>query len=165
MLNITIRILGIDELNDFRTIRLSALAKAPQMFGSTYEIEVLKPYSFFESCLSSSIVFGVYHKDKIIGLATLTREGGMKLSHKASLSSVFIEPEFQRQGIATKLLRTIIAYSKEQVEQILLNVADDNQSAIHLYQKNGFQTYGVELKALKNDTRYTDELLMKLFLF
>lgn len=35
MLDITIRILSVDELNDFRTIRLSALAKAPQMFGST----------------------------------------------------------------------------------------------------------------------------------
>lgn len=86
------------------------------------------------------------------------------MSHKAVLSSVFIEPEFQRQGIANELLRVVIAYCKAQVEQILLTVADDNQPAINLYQKFGFQVYGLEKNALKNDTKYTDELLMKLFL-
>ncbi|NNP77339.1 GCN5 family acetyltransferase [Acinetobacter sp. Ac_3412] len=165
MLNIEIKILSVNELNDFRTIRLSALAKAPEMFGSTYRIEVVKPLSFFENCLSSSTVFGVYYNDKIIGLATLTREVATKLAHKAYLSSVFIEPEFQRQGVADRLLTTVIEHSKEYLEQILLIVADDNQPAIKLYQKFGFQTYGVESKALKNNAEYTDEILMKLFLF
>lgn len=164
MLDIEIKILGVDELNDFRTIRLSALAKAPAMFGSTYALEVIKPSSFFQSCLSGSMIFGVYHQDQIIGLATLTQERGIKLAHKAVLSSVFIEPEFQSQGIATALLRAVIAYSQAQVEQVLLSVAANNQSAIKLYQKMGFEVYGVEKKALKNNNEYTDELLMKLFL-
>lgn len=165
MLNIEIKILSVNELNNFRSIRLSALAKAPEMFGSTYSIEAVKPLSFFENCLSSSTIFGVYYKDKIIGLAALTREVATKLSHKAYLSSVFVEPEFQGLGIANKLLATVIEHSKEYVEQILLIVADDNQPAIKLYQKFGFQTYGVESKALKNNAEYIDELLMKLFLF
>lgn len=86
------------------------------------------------------------------------------MAHKAVLCSVFIEPEFQSQGIATALLRDVIAYSQAQVEQVLLTVAADNQSAIKLYQKMGFEMYGVEKKALKNNNEYTNELLMKLFL-
>ena len=164
MLDIEIKILGVDELNDFRGIRLSALAKAPAMFGSTYDVEIVKPLSFFQSCLSNSTIFGVYHKDKIIGLAALIQESGIKLAHKAVLSSVFIEPEFQSQGIATALLRAVIAYSQAQVEQVLLTAAADNQSAIKLYQKMSFEVYGVDKKALKNNNEYTDELLMKLFL-
>ncbi len=62
------------------------------------------------------------------------------------------------------MLTTVIEHSKEYLEQILLIVADDNQPAIKLYQKFGFQTYGVESKALKNNAEYTDEILMKLFL-
>jgi len=46
----------------------------------------------------------------------------------------------------------------------LLTVAADNQSAIKLYQNMGFEMYGMEKKALKNNNEYTDELLMKLFL-
>ena len=163
MLNIEIKILGVSNLKDFRTIRLSALEKSPKMFGSTYIVEVVKPLMFFEACLSNSTVFGVYHKNEIIGLAILTQEMGAKFSHKAYLSSVFIEPEFQQKGVASKLLNTIIEYSKKHVEQILLTVADDNKLAIHLYEKFGFQTYGIEQKALKDNDGYINEILMKLF--
>lgn len=164
MLNIEIKVLSVTELEDFRTIRLSALKKSPKMFGSSYTAEKEKPLAFFETCLSNSTIFGVYHKNKIIGLATFTQEIGAKFSHKAYLSSVFIEPEFQQKGIASKLLNTIIKYSKSHVEQILLTVADDNKSAIHLYKKFGFQEYGLEQKALKDNDKYIDEILMKLFL-
>lgn len=163
MLNIEIKILSINEVNGFRTIRLSALKNSPEMFGSTYAIEVEKPTVFFENCLSNSIVFGVYYENKIIGLATFTQENGIKFSHKADLSSVFIEPEFQRKGVAGQLLTAVIEYSKKHVEQILLTVATDNKAAIHLYEKLGFQTYGIEVKALKDKGKYIDEVLMKLF--
>jgi len=49
MLNIEIKILSVNELNDFRTIRLSALEKSPRMFGSTYVAEVAKPPIFLKS--------------------------------------------------------------------------------------------------------------------
>lgn len=164
MLDIEIKILSVDELDDFRTIRLSALKQSPKMFGSTYAVEIEKPLSFFENCLSNSTVFGAYHQDTIVGLATLTQEIGAKFSHKAHLSSVFIEPAFQQKGIASVLLRTVIQYSQQHVEQILLTVANDNKPALILYEKLGFQSYGVELKALKDKDGYIDEILMKLFL-
>lgn len=164
MLNIEIKTLEMNDVQDFRTIRLSALEKSPKMFGSTYLAELDKSLIFFEACLSNSSVLGVYHKNKIIGLATLTQEVGAKFAHKAHLSSVFIEPEFQQKGIATMLLNTIIKYSKNNVEQILLTVADDNKPAIQLYEKCGFQTYGIEQKALKDNDEYIDERLMKLFM-
>ncbi|ALF58880.1 GNAT family N-acetyltransferase [Psychrobacter urativorans] len=164
MLNVKIKILSVDESNDFRTIRLSALEKSPEMFGSTYIAEVEKPLVFFKSCLSSSTVFGAYYKNKIIGLATLTQENGIKFSHKASLSSVFIETEFQKKGVASILLSAIIEYSEKHVEQILLTVADDNKPAIHLYKKFGFETYGIETQAMKVNGQYTDEILMKRFM-
>ena len=151
MLNLKIKILSVDESNDFRTIRLSALEKSPEMFGSTYIAEIEKPLDFFKDCLSNSTVFGAYQKNKIIGLATLTQENGIKFSHKASLSSVFIEPEFQKN-------------SEKHVEQILLTVADDNKPAIHLYKKFGFETYGIETQAMKDNGQYTNEVLMKRFM-
>ena len=165
MLNIKVKILNVDESNEFRTVRLSALKKSPEMFGSTYIAEVDKPLGFFENCLLSSTVFGAYHENRIIGLATLTQENGIKFSHKASLSSVFIEPEFQQKGVASNLLSAVIEHSKKYVEQILLTVADDNKPATHLYKKFGFETYGIEIKAMKDNGQYIDEILMKRFIF
>ncbi|WP_353173648.1 GNAT family N-acetyltransferase [Acinetobacter rudis] len=163
MLDIDIKTLSVNELEDFKAIRLSALEKSPKMFGSTYSAEVGKPLIFFEACLLNSTVFAVYHQNIIIGLATLTQELGAKFSHKAYLSSVFIEPEFQQKGVASRLLKAVIEYSQKHVEQILLTVASDNEPAIHLYKKLGFQIYGLEQKALKDGSEYIDEVLMKLF--
>ena len=78
--------------------------------------------------------------------------------------SVFIEPEFQKKGVASILLSAIIEYSEKHVEQILLTVADDNKPAIHLYKKFGFETYGIEIQAMKDNGRYIDEILMKRFM-
>lgn len=57
----------------------------------------------------------------------------------------------------------VIEYSKKHVEQILLTVADDNKPAIHLYKKFGFETYGIETQAMKDNGQYIDEILMKRF--
>ncbi|GAF61906.1 hypothetical protein JCM18903_1947 [Psychrobacter sp. JCM 18903] len=54
-------------------------------------------------------------------------------------------------------------YSKKYVEQILLTVADDNKPAINFYKNFGFQTYGIEPMALKDNEEYIDEILMKCF--
>ena len=42
-----IRRLGAADVQDFREIRLSALKKAPEMFGSVYEHEEKKPMEAF----------------------------------------------------------------------------------------------------------------------
>lgn len=163
MLKIEIKILTASEVEAFRAIRLSALEKSPQMFGSSYALEVVKPVEFFENCLLNSTVFGVYHQNQMIGVAALTQEKVAKLAHKAHLSSVFIAPEYRQNGVASKLLQAIVEYSRQHVEQILLSVAEGNNSAIHLYEKFGFRRYGVEQKALKEEGEYLDEILMKLF--
>ena len=66
--------------------------------------------------------------------------------------------------MASILLSAIIEYSEKYVEQILLTVADDNKPAIHLYKKFGFETYGIETQAMKDNGRYIDEILMKRFM-
>nr|WP_305887630.1 GNAT family protein [Staphylococcus ureilyticus] len=49
------------------------------------------------------------------------------------------------------------------VKTIGLSVLTENQSAIKLYEKLGFQKYGTEPKALYDGKRYYDEDLMVLF--
>jgi RimJ/RimL family protein N-acetyltransferase len=46
------------------------------------------------------------------------------------------------------------------VELIQLAVVSDNEAARRLYQRLGFVEYGIEKKALKQDGRYYDEVLM-----
>ena len=164
-MNITIKILSPQNVNDFKKIRLSALLQAPEMFGSTYTTEVTHQDIYFKNCLLNSIAFAAYHDKDIIGIAVLVRESAIRIAHKAHLASVFIEPKFQQKGIAHILLNTAIKHARaQQIEQILLTVVEDNMIAINLYKKLGFQIYGTEISALKDQDKYTNEILMKLFL-
>ena len=135
------------------------------MFGSTYTTEVTHQDIYFKNCLLNSIAFAAYHDKDIIGIAVLVRESAIRIAHKAHLASVFIEPKFQQKGIAHILLNTVIKHARaQQIEQILLTVVEDNIIAINLYKKLGFQIYGTEISALKDQDKYTNEILMKLFL-
>lgn len=46
-------------------------------------------------------------------------------------------------------------------EQLELGVFEDNTEAIHIYEKFGFQKYGVQPRAFKlKDGTYRDEIIM-----
>jgi ribosomal protein S18 acetylase RimI-like enzyme len=50
------------------------------------------------------------------------------------------------------------------VQQLTLSVVQGNDAALALYKRCGFETYGVEPRALKSTTGYADEVLMVRFL-
>lgn len=162
MLDIKIRRLQAEDVEDFRVIRLAALKKNPEMFGSFYALEVEKPLQFFADRLTRCVVFGAYSDGRIVGVMVFKQAEGIKDAHKASLTGVFVEPEFRGQGIANALLKAVIDHGSNQVEQILLTVVADNNAAISLYKKFGFEPYGVEPRALKTEQGYLDEMLMVL---
>ncbi|EAA1423746.1 N-acetyltransferase, partial [Salmonella enterica subsp. enterica] len=120
----------------FGEIRLSALKKAPEMFGSVYEHEEKKPMEAFAERLRDAVAFGAYIDGEIIGLSVFKQEDGPKDAHKAHLSGVFVEPEQRGRGVAGMLLRAVIDYGREHVEQIMLTVAEGNEAAINLYQRS-----------------------------
>jgi ribosomal protein S18 acetylase RimI-like enzyme len=162
MLDIKIRRLQAEDVEDFRVIRLAALKKSPEMFGSFYALEVEKPLQFFADRLTHCAIFGAYSGGSIVGVMVFKQAEGIKDAHKASLTGVFVEPEFRGQGIANALLKAVIDHGSNQVEQILLTVVADNDTAISLYKRFGFEPYGVEPRALKTEQGYLDEMLMVL---
>lgn len=90
----------------------------------------------FAERLRDAVAFGAYIDGEIIGLSVFKQEDGPKDAHKAHLSGVFVEPEQRGRGVAGMLLRAVIDYGREHVEQIMLTVAEGNEAAINLYQRS-----------------------------
>jgi RimJ/RimL family protein N-acetyltransferase len=63
-------------------------------------------------------------------------------------------------GVARRLVKTTIEFARDRVERIQLSVVSDNEQARQLYERLGFLVHGIEKKALKQDGRYYDEVLM-----
>ncbi|HEX2950281.1 MAG TPA: N-acetyltransferase, partial [Armatimonadota bacterium] len=75
----------------------------------------------------------------------------------ARILSIAVDPNFQGHGIGTGLVRCGLEYLKQQgVPFVRLEVRPDNLSAIHLYEKFGF-----EKKGMTRDSQGTWLIMLK----
>ncbi|MGN1092936.1 MAG: GNAT family N-acetyltransferase, partial [Monoglobaceae bacterium] len=62
-----------------------------------------------------------------------------------------VHPDYRREGIARKMLDTVINICKEKkIERLCLEVKESNISAIKLYESFGFKTDGVRKRYYQN---------------
>jgi putative acetyltransferase len=74
-------------------------------------------------------------------------------------------PEYRAKGIGTRLMQATLAKAKEfGLEKVELHVYSNNNAAIALYRKMGFEEEGLIKKYRKLDGGYTDCLLFAKFL-
>ena len=72
-------------------------------------------------------------------------------------------PSFRGRGIGTNLIRTTLDEARyKKLERVELTVHADNERAIRLYKKVGFQTEGLMRDAVCIDGRDVDSILMAL---
>ena len=100
--------------------------------------------------------------DEVIGDLGVTQvRNSFKYQHRAYMG-MSIQEEYCNAGLGSLMLEMAINQAKENgFEQLELGVFEDNKRAIHLYEKYGFQQYGVQPRAFKlKDGTYRDELIM-----
>lgn len=144
----------------YRDIRLEGLRCNPEAFGSTFEAENARPLTFFADRIGGSQTFGAFHGSELVAVAGLLIHEGQKEAHKGLLVGMYVRPSARRAGVGRRLVETIVEFALQQVELIQLAVVSDNEQARRLYERLGFVEYGIERKALKQNGRYYDEVLM-----
>ena len=159
-----VRLLAAADAARYRDIRLEGLKQIPEAFGSTFTHESEKPPSWFAERIKLGNVFGAFVEDDLRGVAGFWQQEGPKVSHKATLWGMYVRPSARNSGLGRRLVEAVIAHASGRVEQLLLTVVSDNEAAHRLYRTMGFTEYGRELRALKQDERYYDEILMVRFL-
>lgn len=100
-------------------------------------------------------------EEKIIGAAGLTVYSNPRLRHSASIG-IMVHKDFQHKGVGTKLMEAIIDISDNWLMLIRteLSVFADNEKAINLYKKFGFEVEGTKKMAVIRNGSYADELIM-----
>lgn len=84
-----------------------------------------------------------------------------KYKHRAYMG-ISIQKEFCNCGLGSKMVEIAVEQARKNgFEQIELGVFSDNERAIHLYEKCGFKSYGIQPRAYKlKDGTYRDEVIM-----
>lgn len=162
---IEIRTLGEADALAWWHLRWKALRNEPFSFGKSVEEHEATSVELTASRLREtplSFTLGAFSGSALIGIATFMREDTKKERHKGRVFGVYVAPGFRRAGVGEALISALIAKAREDssLEQILLAVTANGGAAERLYNRCGFETYGVEPRALKIGTEYADEKYM-----
>jgi ribosomal protein S18 acetylase RimI-like enzyme len=160
---VQIRLLTPTDAALYRQIRLEGLRTHPQAFSSTFAHERDQPLAWFEERLATSDIFGAFLEDELAGVAGFRRRDGTASEHKAVLWGMYVRSAARHLGLGKRLVDAVTAHAAERVEQLQLTVVAENEAALRLYTRAGFVEYGREVRGLKQDGRYFDEVLMTLF--
>ncbi|MDF2535975.1 MAG: hypothetical protein K0R18_2134 [Bacillales bacterium] len=97
----------------------------------------------------------------IIGHIGLIVASNPRKRHSASFG-LMVHKDYQRIGVGNALLETIIDVSDNWLKlvRIELTVFVDNEKAIKLYEKFGFEKEGIIRKGAIRNGEYVDEMLM-----
>jgi ribosomal protein S18 acetylase RimI-like enzyme len=145
----------------FRDIRLSAFRFAEDSFASSLAEELAKSTDWFETRVQQDAIFVARDASVILGVVGLSAKTGSKEAHKGFVYSMFVLPEARGRGVGQALLAALIEEAKARFESVQLIVVSTNASAVALYRRAGFESYGLEPRALKTAAGvYTDDLLM-----
>ena len=163
---LNIRSLGPEDLDLFWPVRLLALQESPEAFGASYEeSKKLRPEDVVKRLNpeNGSFVLGAFDGE-LVGITGFARQDSLKGCHKGTIWGVYVVPSARGRGIARVMMEEALRRCRavEGLEEVMLAVVTTNETARGLYKSLGFETYGVEPRALKIEGRYYDDELMVL---
>lgn len=154
---------------DYRELRLESLKLYPNSFGARYAVEKqsakLSYQKYIETSHLDNFVIGAFAQNTLIGICGFYRQVDHRCRHRGNIIQMYVQQKYQGKGIGFNLLKTMIhqAFKIKGIEQIELGVMTNVKSASKIYEKAGFQEYGLQKNYFKLDDVYLDLKLMVLF--
>ncbi|MBQ0941804.1 GNAT family N-acetyltransferase [Ideonella sp. 4Y16] len=155
--SVTIRRLGPEDAAAHRALMLGAYQREPEAFTSSVTEREHLPLDWWARRLgpagSDEQVWGAFIGEQLVGAAGLSREARERTAHRGFVFGVAVEPDHRRQGIARRLVRTLMADARTWpgLRLLELTVSDGNASARRVYEDCGFIAWGCEPRALALD--------------
>lgn len=99
-------------------------------------------------------------KEMVIGSAGLTAFQNRR-RHSGAMA-IMVHRDYQSKGVGRALMKEVINMADNwlMLVRIELTVFEDNERAIHLYEKFGFRIEGTKLLATIKNGKYIDEIMM-----
>ena len=169
IMSIQIRKLTPNESNLYRKIRLECLREYPENFSSDFEVEKSKKTLFFQPFIESSstnnFIIGAFHENNLIGICGFNRYDKAKTNHRGRIIHVYVTPSYQGHNIGHGLVKATVdnVFKTTDTEQIEINVLTTNTKAKGIYERLGFESYGIQKRSLKINGDYHDQNMMVLF--
>jgi ribosomal protein S18 acetylase RimI-like enzyme len=159
---VTVRLLNSNDAEQFKLLRLRAVDDSPTSIWPTRQEEMARTVGEIAARirpLSTQAVFGAFDGEVLVGITGVRREPLSQVNHKATIWGVFVTASHRGRGIAQMLLSTATVHASKEwaTIQLMLCVNAENTAARRLYISQGFETFGLEPRAMRVDGRFYDE--------
>ncbi len=133
-------------------------------FPMTGQAEIDDSLRIWKYYITKKSIFTILSNKQVCGVVNLYLNEFKKMKHQC-LFAIIIAKEFRGKGIGKYFLEEIIKKAKNDfsIEQLHLEVYENNP-AIHLYKKLGFEIYGEHKHSLKENNKYIAKIFMRKFL-
>ena len=135
-------------------LRLESLKTYPQMYASNAQDWAEASREVVEKHLEASErgespIIGAWVDQELVGLVGIKPEFRPTVKHKATLWGLYVVRDHRCQGIGSKLLAGAVSTAKgmEAVQQLRAVVNTSSAEAVHLFQRAGFEQFGLEPRA------------------
>lgn len=161
-----VAVLGAADAPTYKALMLHAYAHAADAFTSTPEERAREPDSWWVQRIANptglTMGFGAFDGGALVGTVALDFSAKPKTRHKALLVAMFVHEDHRGTGAARQLLEAAIAQCRRcgDIRVLQLEVTDGNLPAQRLYQRLGFQAYGVEPLAVLTPGGYRSKVHM-----
>ena len=155
---ISIRRIAVDDWQGWRRLRREALREAPQAFGSslaswTGDGDTEERWRNRLRDVPVNVVADVDGVD--VGMCCLTAV----VDGEAELIAMWVAPEARGRGVGAALVRAVVDQAREAgATRVLLDVVQENESAVALYSTCGF----VDVEFAAGPTRNLADRRMRL---
>jgi GNAT superfamily N-acetyltransferase len=156
-----IRLLGSEDVEVFRRIRLEALRAEPAAFASSAEDwEALSDEEWLRR-LTDNPVFVAFCDGEPVGIMGLLRQSSSRMAHRATIIMVYLRASQRGGGLAKALLEALADHAHRcGILQLELAVNADNLAALRFYRREGFVEIGRIPGGFLHEGRETDEIMM-----
>jgi ribosomal protein S18 acetylase RimI-like enzyme len=135
-----IAIVGPEEWQLFRALRLRALREAPYAFGSRYDDWVEAPESRWRDRLANVPLNLAARRDgELVGMASGVYDG----EDQVELISMWVDPAARGCRVAAGLVAAVVDWATAAGRTTYLMVRSDNARAIAAYTRAGFVDLGI----------------------
>lgn len=165
-----IRPLTITDAADCRALMLRAYTTAADAFTSTTDERAAEPLSYWVRRIADpqglGVALGAFDQGLLVGTVAVEFNAKPKTRHKALVIGMFVDDACRGHGCGRALMDAALACARARdgLALVTLTVTQGNRAAIGLYQRCGFQPFGVEPMAIRTPEGYRAKVHMALVL-
>ena len=157
----------LEDLDRYRALRLEALQRHPEVYGGDHDTEAAQSDGDWQARAARMLnadnqaMFVAEDDGKLVGMTGIFRGHAPKLSHTATIYSVYVRASWRGSRITDHLIQLCLDWARPLgVNMVYLAVITQNSSAIRCYARCGFSVYGLQPAVIFHAGQYHDELLM-----